>query len=114
MPLGPDIQYTSEKPADPIELRVYAGADGDFTLYEDEGDNYNYEHGVRATIPVHWDDRRKTLTIGTRHGSFPGMLTQRSFHVVLVKPGQGTGGEITAIPNKAVPYDGKPVQIRNL
>ena len=75
VPLGPDLQYTSEKPADPLELRVYAGADGDFTLYEDEGDNYDYEHGDYATIPVHWDNRRKTLTVGARRGGFPGMLT---------------------------------------
>ena len=61
-----------EKPADPIELRIYPGADGDFTLYEDENDNYNYEKGVYATIPLHWDDKAQTLTIGDRKGQFPG------------------------------------------
>jgi alpha-D-xyloside xylohydrolase len=56
VPMGPDVEYTTEKPADPIELRVYTGADGDFTLYEDENDNYNYEKGAYATIPIHWND----------------------------------------------------------
>ena len=112
VPFGPDIQYTSEKPADPTELRVYAGADGDFTLYEDEGDNYNYEHGTYATIPIHWDNNRKTLTIGVRKGGFPGMLAQRSFDIVLVKPGHGIGGETTASPNQVVRYQGKQVQVQ--
>ncbi len=72
IPMGPDVEYSTEKPADPIELRVYRGADGAFTLYEDENDNYNYEKGVHATIPLRWDDAKKTLTIGERSGRFPG------------------------------------------
>ena len=93
VPLGPDLQYALEKPADPIELRVYPGADGEFTLYEDEGDSYRYEQGVRAAIPISWNDRTRTLTIGARQGEFPGMLKERTFRVVVVTPGKGTGME---------------------
>jgi alpha-D-xyloside xylohydrolase len=82
VPMGPDLQYSTEKPADPIEVRVYRGADGAFTLYEDENDTYNYEKGVHATIPFLWDEARKTLTIGDRAGQFPGMLATRTFRVV--------------------------------
>ena len=69
---GAGREYAAEKAADPIELRVYRGADGDFTLYEDENDNYNYEKGAYATIPLPWDDAAQTLTIGDRTGHFPG------------------------------------------
>lgn len=76
LPLGPVVQYVSEKPADPIELRVYRGADGAFTLYEDQSDNYNYEKGAFATIPLTWNESSGTLTIGARKGKFPGMLKE--------------------------------------
>src|SRR5207302_831115 len=84
LPMGPDIEWSTEKPADPVELRVYRGADGEFALYEDENDNYNYERGVYATIAFRWDDTKQTLTIGDRQGQFPGMLTSRTFRVVFV------------------------------
>ena len=74
VPIGPELQYTDEKPADPITLYVYAGADGAFTLYEDDGLTYGYEKGAFARIPLRWNDATKTLTIGKREGSFPGML----------------------------------------
>src|SRR6202012_5694915 len=61
VPLGPDQEWSTEKPEDPIELRVYPGADGDFTIYEDENDTYDYEKGAYATIPLHWADARRTL-----------------------------------------------------
>ena len=83
--MGPFVQYAAEKPADPIELRIYPGADGSFTLYEDENDNYNYEKGVYSTIAFHWNDAKRRLTIDARKGSFPGMLKERSFSVVIVK-----------------------------
>ncbi len=111
LPLGPEIQYAGQKPANPIELRVYPGADGRFTLYEDEGDNYDYEKGVYATIPFHWDNARQTLTIGARHGKFPGMLPTRTFDVVFVAPGHGVGVAPTAQPDKIVQYSGKPVTV---
>ncbi len=77
IPLGPFLQYTTEKPADPIELRIYPGADGKFELYEDENDNYNYEQGKYAIVPFSWNDKERTLTIGTRQGEFAGMLKRK-------------------------------------
>jgi alpha-D-xyloside xylohydrolase len=111
VPMGPEVEWASEKPAEPIELRVYPGADGNFTLYEDEGDNYDYEKGAYATIPFHWDDARKVLTIGDREGRFPGMLESRTFGIVLVGERHGTGSEITDKPDKLVRYFGKQIRI---
>jgi len=107
VPMGPFIQYSTEKPADPIELRIYPGADGSFTLYEDENDNYDYEKGVYATIDFHWSNLMRQLRIGARKGTFPGMLQQRTFQVVLVGKDHGTGVEVTANPDRVVSYDGK-------
>jgi len=112
IPMGPFLQYTTEKQADPLELRIYTGADGSFTLYEDENDNYNYEKGVYATVAFAWDDARRELTIGQRQGEFPGMLKKRTIHIVLVKEGQGTGIGITAGPDKVVQYDGTKQVVR--
>ena len=81
LPIGPDVQYAAEKPWDDLEIIVYPGADSTFTLYEDEGDNYNYEHGAFAEIPMTWKDKSRTLTIGKRNGSYPGMITSRQFRV---------------------------------
>ena len=83
LPLGPEMQYVGEKAWDNLELRIYPGANGEFTLYEDEGDNYNYEQGQYATITFRWNDRSRTLIIGARQGSYPGMLQQRQFTIVL-------------------------------
>jgi len=82
LPLGPEMQYVGEKAWDNLELRLYPGADGQFTLYEDEGDNYNYEKGQYATITFQWNDKARTLTIGERKGNYPGMLTKRQFTVI--------------------------------
>ena len=112
VPLGPMLQYTDEKPADPIELRVYPGADGDFTLYEDDGVTYAYERGSSASIPLHWDDRRQVLTIGARMGVFPGMLQTRTFHVILVRPIHGVGIAPTEVPDAIVSYSGDPVTVK--
>ena len=84
IPFGDDIQYTDEKPAEHIRLYIYQGADGEFTLYEDEGVNYNYEQGMYAMIPMKYDEATKTLVIGERQGEFPGMLKERTFTVVTV------------------------------
>jgi alpha-D-xyloside xylohydrolase len=86
IPLGPELQYATEKPADPIEVRIYPGADGTFTLYEDEGDSYRYESGAYSTIQFSWNDKAKILTVGARKGEFPNMLKERTFRVVLVAP----------------------------
>jgi len=112
VPLGPFVQYATEKPADPLELRIYPGADGNFTLYEDENDNYNYEKGIYSTINFNWDDTQKQLTIGPRYGAFPGMLTKRQIKVVLVAPEHGTGIGITAQPNKIINYTGEQLTIQ--
>jgi alpha-D-xyloside xylohydrolase len=106
VPMGPDLEYAAEKPADPIELRVYPGANASFTLYEDENDNYDYEKGVHATIPILWDDANRTLTIGERRGKFPGMPEHRAFRVVFVGDGHGAGIDLTAQPDKVVEYSG--------
>jgi alpha-D-xyloside xylohydrolase len=111
LPLGPDMEWSTEKPADPIELRVYPGADGDFTLYEDEDDSYRYEKGVHATIPIHWDDKSRTLTIGKRQGEFPGMLKERSFQVVFVSDGHGVGPAVAERADKVLKYSGEPVSV---
>jgi alpha-D-xyloside xylohydrolase len=84
IPYGPEMQYSDERPADDITLYVYAGSNGSFLLYEDEGTNYNYEKGKYATIDITYDDAAKTLTFGKRQGSFNGMLKERRFHIVYV------------------------------
>jgi alpha-D-xyloside xylohydrolase len=109
--MGPDEEWTSQKPEDPIELRVYAGANGVFTLYEDESDNYDYEQGAYATIPLHWDDAQQTLIMGPRRGSFPGMLLSRTFHVVFAGDNHGTGIEQTKNVDRVVHYDGTEIRI---
>jgi len=111
VPVGPDLQYTNEKPADPITLYVYAGADGAFTLYEDDGTTYGYERGECARIPLRWDDAKRTLTIGLRSGSFPGMLAERTFEVVLVSPRQPVGFSFFPQADRSVRYHGESVTL---
>lgn len=101
LPLGPVLQSTSLGAADPLEVRVYPGTDGSFSLYEDGGDDYSYTEGHSATIPFRWDDRHQQLTIGKRTGMFPGMLTER--HITVVLPGGKT---------RSVLYDGRSQDIR--
>ncbi len=91
IPFGPEMQWSAEKPAELIDLYVYAGENGKFTLYEDEGLNYNYEKGQYAMIPFEWDDATSTLKIGERQGRFPGMLTTRKFNIVKVSKEQPLG-----------------------
>jgi len=111
VPLGPDEEWSTQKPADPIELRIYRGANGDFVLYEDENDNYDYEKGVYATIPLHWDDAAQTLTIGERKGQFPGMLESRAFRVVFVSENHGVGINPADEADKVVQYSGKRIAV---
>jgi len=105
IPLGPFIQYSTEK-EDPIELRIYPGADGEFTLYEDENDNYNYEKGIYSLIKFSWDDAKKTLTIDSRKGVYPGMLKKHTFNILLVNENRGTGVETSSTIDKKVKYTG--------
>jgi alpha-D-xyloside xylohydrolase len=111
LPLGPDEEWSTEKPADPIELRIYQGADGDFTLYEDENDTYNYEKGAYTNIPLHWDEAHQTLVIGDRKGQFPGMLESRTFRVVFVGRGHGSGINPEPQPDQTVTYSGKQITV---
>jgi alpha-D-xyloside xylohydrolase len=105
VPFGPRAESAAAK-ADPIELRIYPGANGDFNLYEDEGDSYDYEHGAYSVIPIHWDDTARTLRIGDRQGRFPGMLQDRTFRVVIVVEGHGTGVAPAPQPDATIEYEG--------
>jgi alpha-D-xyloside xylohydrolase len=112
IPMDPELQYASEKPADPIELRIYRGANSAFTLYEDDGESYSYEKGEHATITFTWADGTQTLSIGPRMGSFPNMLRERTFNIVLVGREHGVGESLTATPDRSVRYDGAAQTIR--
>jgi alpha-D-xyloside xylohydrolase len=112
LPWGPSVQYATEKKWDNLEIRVYAGANGEFTLYEDENDNYNYEKGVNSTITLKWNDQNKTLTFGERKGSFKGMLKTRTFKVVLVSTTVGIGVNPALKYTKTVKYTGKKIDVK--
>lgn len=112
VPLGPDIQYATEQSSAPTELRVYPGRDADFELYDDAGDTYDYEKGVYSIIPMHWDESRRTLTLGQRLGSYRGGAASKTFTIVLVGENRGGGPEPTPSPDKTVEYKGKRVNIR--
>lgn len=88
LPLGPKVQYTSEKKWNDLDICIYPGANGEFTLYEDEFDNYDYEKGAFTSIRFTWDDANRTLTISDRNGSYPGMLKNRRFNLTVMKPGK--------------------------
>jgi alpha-D-xyloside xylohydrolase len=111
IPLGPFKQYWNEKQDSNLEIRVYEGADGQFTLYEDEGDNYNYEKGKYATMDFSWNNKERTLTIGDRKGQFAGFLQNRTFQLVLVKKGNGVGINDSK-PNKTISYEGKKLKVK--
>jgi alpha-D-xyloside xylohydrolase len=111
VPLGPEIEYARQA-TDPIELRVYPGKDGDFTLYEDEGDSYRYTSGAFATIGIHWNDAARTLTFAKREGSYKGMPEKHTFNVVIVKAGHGVGGSVSAKSDKTVNYTGEPATVK--
>ena len=110
VPFGPDVQYSSEKPWDDLEIRVYPGADGQFTLYEDAGDGYGYERGEFSEITFNWDDAQRQLTIGGRKGKFKGMLKKRTFRLVLIG-GQDTRGDYPLSPTKTIEYGGRLTRV---
>jgi len=112
LPYGPETQYIGEKPNDPITLYVYAGADGAFTLYEDQGTTYDYEKGAFSQIPIRWDDKTGTLSIGERSGSYAGMLLHRTFQIVLVSKTKPAGFPFTAALFKSVEYTGATTQLK--
>jgi alpha-D-xyloside xylohydrolase len=111
LPMGPEIEYAAQNPGGPIELRIYRGADGQFNLYDDAGDSYDYEKGQHSVIPLRWNDRASVLTIGTREGSYPGMVETRAFRIVLVGSAHGTGVEVTGKADKEITYDGKETKV---
>lgn len=110
IPFGPEVQYTTEKPWDNLEIRVYPGADGAFIFYEDDGKTYDYEKGAFAEIPFTWNDAEKTLTIGERNGSYPSMLTKRNFNIRLMSPDASGNSERPAA--KTVAYDGRAITVK--
>ncbi len=112
VPFGPELQYTDDKPADPITLFVYAGRDGAFELYEDDGVSNDYEKGASATIPIRWQDSTRTLTIGKRQGSFAGMLGRRTFQVVVVSRQRPVPFSFSPTPDKIVTYAGEAVSVK--
>ncbi|RZK11250.1 MAG: DUF5110 domain-containing protein, partial [Hymenobacter sp.] len=112
LPFGPAMQYAAEKSADVLTLYVYTGQDGAFSLYEDENVNYNYEKGASATIALRYDDQAKTLTIGERQGSFPGMLAQRTFRVVWVSKDKPVAYAPDAAGASSVAYSGSAVVVK--
>lgn len=111
VPFGGDIQYTDEKPADPIYLYVYQGANGKFTLYEDEGVNYDYEQNKYAMIPMEYEEATKTLTIAERKGDFPGMLKERIFEVVVVNKDKPQTFDLKA-KGVVVKYNGEKLTVK--
>jgi alpha-D-xyloside xylohydrolase len=111
LPFGPDLQYSSERPADTITLNIYGGANASFNLYEDEGTNYNYEKGAFSTIPVNYKDATGTVTIEDRKGSFYGMLQKRVFRINMISPGNAKRLDFDARCDKEINYEGKKLMI---
>ncbi|OKS85872.1 glycoside hydrolase family 31 protein [Mucilaginibacter polytrichastri] len=110
LPFGPDVQYSTEKKWNDLEIRVYPGADGDFTLYEDENDNYNYEKGKYSEIKFHWNEKKRTLTIADRRGAFDGMLNDRKFNISITPAAGDKPADATAV--KSISYNGKGVSLK--
>ncbi len=110
VPFGPAVTYTDEQPNAPLELHLYPGQDGEFTLYDDEGDNYHYEQGQFARIRMSWDDAARRLTLHTREGSYPGMSNVREFRIAVeerANPVTSSGGSSL----RSVRYDGQEISI---
>ena len=106
------MEWSDEKPAELINLYVYAGQDGQFQLYEDEGTNYNYEKGKYATIDIRYNDAARSVTFSARQGQFPGMLQQRRFNVVLITKDAARPLNLDNPEGKLVQYNGKAVTIQ--
>jgi alpha-D-xyloside xylohydrolase len=111
IPFGPDIEFTNQKKPDPITLYVYTGADADFTLYEDDGLTNACEKGEYSLIPMHWNDKSKTLTIGNRQGSFTRMLEKRTFNLVRVTRENPMPLSFSSKPQRTIEYTGHAIDI---
>ncbi len=107
LPLGPVVQHVGQAAGTPLEIRVYPGANGTFTLYDDAGDGYGYEKGASCEVPLTWDDARRTLTLGARRGTYPGMAATRKVRVVEV----GAGAEASS-GGRTLDYNGKPLRVK--
>ncbi len=106
IPVGPKVQYATQPVNKPIRLFIYPGANGTYTIYNDDGETYKYEKGKYSLIPMKWDDQKKELTLGKRIGSYEGMKEVRKFELILVQPGKVHGLDAHKI-NTTVTYDGK-------
>ena len=105
------MEYSSQKNDAEWEIRIYPGKDGTFTVYEDEGDNYNYEKGAFSTFTMKWNDKKRELHLSARKGEYKGMCKTRKLNVVVVSEGCGTGIENETHGVEAV-YEGKEMDIR--
>ncbi len=112
IPFGPEIQFTDEKPADLITLRVYTGRNCAFTLYEDEGTNYNYEKGECSTIKFSYDETTGELTIGDRKGEFRGMLKERVFNIIWITHDNPVTFDPVDVPYDSITFKGERVVIK--
>ncbi|MFP4489321.1 MAG: TIM-barrel domain-containing protein [Bacteroidales bacterium] len=112
IPLGPELQYSTEKPAEPISLFVYTGKDGQFVLYEDENTNYNYEEGAYSLISFDYNEQDKTLSIGQRQGEYPGMLKERTFRIFIISEENPVATDPDQEPFITVKYDGSAQKIK--
>src|SRR5699024_8742066 len=112
LPFGPAEQYTGQKPQNPVTLYVYTGRDGHFTLYNDDGESYDYQKGEYMEIPIQYDESTHTLHIGKRRGSFPGMLKNRTFNIVWIAKDQPKSLNFEARPDHIVHYDGSKVSLK--
>ena len=101
LPMSHDKQYTGDLKDEPIEIAIYTGNDGEFSLYEDEGDNYNYEKGACSTIDMKWNDKSRTLEIASRKGSYPGMSKNRKFNIT-----------INGQPARTIDYNGNKTTLK--
>lgn len=111
LPWGPKVQYAEEKKWDDLSLFIYPGADGEFVLYEDENNNYNYEKGICSTIQIRWNDDSQTLSFSARQGEFPGMLEERNFKIVLLEDGKSVYTSINR-PDKEIRYKGEAINVK--
>jgi len=112
IPFGPNQQWATQKPDAPYEIRIYPGADAKFTIYEDDNETYAYERGQRATYELKWNDSTKTLSIGDRQGTFPGMDVKRRLDIVLATPDGNSGESSEPFDPQTIIYDGTAQSVK--
>ena len=112
VPFGRDLQYSDQYPADTLTLYVYTGRDAEFTLYEDENTNYNYEKGAYLQIPLTYDEASGVLTIGAQEGAYEGMPTSRTVHVIVVSPESSVAFSRQRLPDNTVEYTGQKIELK--